>query len=318
MSHGSQFPILRLGGRGSPLSVVQLEAIQAQLAASAGVGNALEAFPITTFTTTGDRITDRKLIEAGGKGLFTKELDEALLDGRIDIAVHCLKDMPTKLPEGIIVAATPEREDPRDALITLEGLSLEALPQGSVLGTASLRRQAQLLAARPDLTIVTLRGNVGTRLAKLESSEVAATCLARAGLSRLGKLGQAHTILDPQSMPPAAGQGALALCVNAENEAAVALVSALDHAPTRQAIAAERAFLEALDGSCRTAIGAWARVENDRFRFVGEALTADGSKVWRRENEAAASISDEEARQIGWAAGRSIRTEAGSLLFADI
>lgn len=317
MSENSISRVLTLGGRGSPLSVVQLNLIQNLLGRSQNASNPLTSFPILTFTTTGDRITDRKLIEAGGKGLFTKELDEALLDGRIDIAVHCLKDMPTTLPDGIVIAAIPEREDARDVLLTLDGSTLADLPKGAILGTASLRRQAQVLASRPDVQIVTLRGNVGTRLARMESGEVAATCLARAGLSRLGMLDRPHTILDPVLMPPAAGQGALALCIRAEDGAAARIVQALNNPAASLTVAAERAFLQALDGSCRTAIGAWARFDKGGFAFSGEALTADGTTVWRRDRVADQAISEGDAAKLGFEAGQSIRAEAGSALFTD-
>jgi hydroxymethylbilane synthase len=269
-------------------------------------------------TTTGDTIQDRRLIEAGGKGLFTKELDEALLDGRIDLAVHSLKDLPTRLPDGIALACVPEREDPRDAFVSLRAKSLSDLPAGANVGTASLRRQAQTLFARPDVGVVTLRGNVDTRLRKLEAGDAGATFLALAGLKRLGLQDRAASIVDPQEMPPAACQGALAITTRTDDKRVGDALSSYENASARIEIEAERAFLEALDGSCRTAIGALARVSGSRLSFIGEALTPDGTTRWRREETATlgdGAIAD--ARALALRLGQAIRDEAGDALVLD-
>jgi hydroxymethylbilane synthase len=264
--------LFRIGARGSKLSLTQTELVRTALAAQIGVDpTALEIVPITT---TGDTIQDRRLIEAGGKGLFTKELDEAMLDGRIDLAVHSLKDLPTQLPAAIALACVPEREDPRDAFVSLRARSLGELASGANVGTASLRRQAQTLFARPDVGVVTLRGNVDTRLRKLEAGEADATFLALAGLKRLGLQQRVASIVDPQEMPPAASQGALAITARADDTRAREAVSACENASARIEIEAERAFLEALEGSCRTAIGALARVNGDRLGFMRRSVDA--------------------------------------------
>lgn len=306
----------RIGARGSKLSLAQTELVRAGLAAKLGVdASALEIVPITT---TGDTIQDRRLIEAGGKGLFTKELDEALLDGRIDLAVHSLKDLPTRLPDGIALACVPEREDPRDAFVSLSAKSLSDLPAGANVGTASLRRQAQTLFARPDVGVVTLRGNVDTRLRKLEADEADATFLALAGLKRLGLQNRAASIVDPQDMPPAACQGALAITTRADDKRVRDTLTSYESANARIEIEAERAFLEALDGSCRTAIGALGRVSGDRLFFIGEALTPDGTTRWRREEETALGADAVAgARALTLRLGQAIRDEAGDALVLD-
>ena len=308
--------LFRIGARGSKLSLTQTEHVRAGLAAQLGVdAGALEVVPITT---SGDVIQDRRLIEAGGKGLFTKELDEALLDERIDFAVHSLKDLPTRLPDGITLACVPEREDPRDVFVSLRAKSLGDLPAGANVGTASLRRQAQTLFARPDVGVVTLRGNVDTRLKKLEAGDADATFLALAGLKRLGLQGRASSIVDPNDMPPAACQGALAITARAEDKRVLDALFPYEDPTARIEIEAERAFLESLDGSCRTAIGALARVSGDRMSFIGEALTPDGTTRWRRE-EAVALGRDRiaDARALALHLGRAIRDEAGDALVMD-
>lgn len=303
--------LFRIGARGSPLSLTQTGHVQTAFAAL--LGAAVDAIPVTPIVTTGDRITDRRLQDAGGKGLFTKELDEALLDGRIDLAVHSLKDLPTKLPPGIVLAATPRREDARDAFLSRVAGSIDELPKGAKIGTASLRRQAQVLHRRPDLIVETLRGNVDTRIRKLEEGVVDATFLALSGLKRLGLADAATSLVDPSTMPPAAGQGALAITARADDARTLDALAGLDHAATRAAVTAERAFLEALDGSCRTPIAAHAHVMGDRLIFLGEALTPDGALRWRREREGGVA----EAGAIGLAAGMDIRAEAGDQLIFD-
>ncbi|MGE3143151.1 MAG: hydroxymethylbilane synthase, partial [Hyphomonadaceae bacterium] len=267
---------LRIGARGSALSLAQTAGVRAAIAAA--LGAAAETLPIIPITTTGDRIQDRRLIEAGGKGLFTKELDEALLDGRIDLAVHSMKDLPTRLPDGIALGAAPARADPRDAFICLSAARLEDLPAGARVGTASLRRQAQVLAARPDLTVLTLRGNVETRLRKIQAGEVDATFLALAGLQRLGLQAHARSVLDVSAMPPAAGQGALAVTARADDAATLRLLQQIEDPMTRLEIEAERAFLAALDGSCRTPIAALGRAGGGALIVIGEPWTPVGAK----------------------------------------
>lgn len=308
--------LFRIGARGSKLSLTQTELVRTALAARIGADvAALEIVPITT---TGDTIQDRRLIEAGGKGLFTKELDEALIDGRIDFAVHSLKDLPTQLPAAIALACVPEREDPRDAFISPHSRSLDELEAGANVGTASLRRQAQTLFARPDVGIVTLRGNVDTRLRKLDGGEADATFLALAGLKRLGLQQRVASVVDPQEMPPAAAQGALAITARADDARARDAVSACEDASARIEIEAERAFLEALEGSCRTAIGALARANDGRLSFIGEALTPDGTTRWRREEDVVldgGAIAT--ARALGCRLGAEIRDAAGDALAPD-
>lgn len=309
-------PLFRIGARGSKLSLAQTEQTRARWAALLGVDTtALEIAPITT---SGDRIQDRRLIEAGGKGLFTKELDEALLDGRIDIAVHSLKDLPTQLPEGIVLACVPEREDPRDAFVSLKAKTLDDLESNSIIGTASLRRQAQVLFARNDVRVSTLRGNVDTRLAKLEAGDADATFLALAGLKRLGLQARAASLVDPQAMPPAACQGALAITARADDARVRDALVALEDAQARIEIEAERAFLAALDGSCRTPIAALARVDAGALSLLGETLRPDGGARWRRrERVALGANAVKQAQDLGAQLGGDIRDEAGDAILMD-
>jgi hydroxymethylbilane synthase len=309
-------PLFRIGARGSKLSLAQTEQTRARLAAKLDV--AAEAMEIVPIVTSGDRVQDRRLIEAGGKGLFTKELDEALVERRIDLAVHSLKDLPTHLPAGITLACVPEREDPRDAFVSFRAKTLEELPAGANVGTASLRRQAQVLYARPDLGVVTLRGNVDTRLKKLEAGEADATFLALAGLKRLGLEARAASLVDPHESPPAACQGAIAITARADDARVREALAACENVDARVEIEAERAFLEALDGSCRTAIGALGRVNGATLAFVGEALTPDGTARWRRsETIALGGDAVAAARALGARLGRAIRAEAGDALVMD-
>ena len=309
-------PLLRIGARGSKLSLAQTGQTRARLAKKLGLEEG--AFEIVPIVTSGDRIQDRRLIEAGGKGLFTKELDDALLDGRIDFAIHSLKDLPTRLPAGVTLACVPEREDPRDAFVSLKAKTLADLPAGANVGTASLRRQAQTLFVRPDLGVVTLRGNVDTRLKKLEAQEADATYLAIAGLKRLGLDSRAASLIDPAEMPPAACQGALAITARSDDVRTREALAACEDAGARIEIEAERAFLEALDGSCRTAIGALARVDGSKLHFIGEALTPDGTARWRRtETMTFMADPEAEARALGHRLGGEIRDEAGDALVTD-
>jgi hydroxymethylbilane synthase len=304
---------IRIGARGSKLSRVQAETVRAAIARSLGAD---EAAVIVTITTTGDRIQDRTLADIGGKGLFTKEIEEALAEGRIDCAVHSLKDMPAIDPPGLVIAASPEREDPRDAFVSPGFDSLAALPGGARLGTASLRRQAQALNRRPDLQILAVRGNIDTRLAKLARGEADALLLAAAGLIRLGLADQIRAFVDPRLSPPAPGQGALAIQCRVEDADAPWLAD-LRHAPTMLAVAAERGALTALDGSCRTAMGAFATVTDGRLRLHIEALSPDGRRSFSGAEDIDARGGEPAARDLGLTLGRSIAAQAGEALTAQ-
>lgn len=272
--------------------------------------------PLIVITTTGDRVQDRRLLEIGGKGMFTKEIEEALLDGRIDCAVHSLKDMPALLPQGLCIAAIPEREDPRDAFLSLSADRLEDLPQGAVLGTASLRRQAQMLHRRPDLDVQMLRGNVDTRLAKLQAGDADAILLAFAGLKRLGLEQLPKSLIDPIDCPPAPGQGALAIETRT-SDCEAPWVRAIRHAPSAIAVAAERGALAALEGSCKTAIGAHAWFEGARLKLIVEALSTDGRARFRHSGEAdMAELADPEAsaRDLGLSLGLAVKADAGDAI----
>jgi hydroxymethylbilane synthase len=310
-----QRPPIRIGTRASKLALVQARWTQAAICAALGEPDARkeEVAPLVEITTSGDRIQDRRLLEVGGKALFTKEIEEALLDGRIDCAVHSLKDVPAEGPPGLALAAYPEREDPRDAFISEKYASFAALPQGARLGAASLRRQAQALRIRPDLNLVLLRGNVDTRLRKLAEGECDATLLALAGLNRLGLAAHAKEVFDPYERPPAPGQGCIVIQTR-EADASAPWVAALNHGPTRLRIAAERGALEALEGSCRTAMGAHAYVDGDQLRLVVEALAPDGSARWREEGSVAASAGEASARGLGRALGEAVRAAGGDKL----
>lgn len=268
--------------RRSPLALVQARDVQARLARLHGIEDEQRdiVFPILGLVSTGDQIQDRALIEAGGKGLFTKEIDEALFERSAAFAVHSMKDVQTELPDGLELGAILEREDPRDMLLARGGETrLADLPQGVVIGTASLRRQAQALYQRPDLEVVVLRGNIDTRLGRLASGEVYATFLARAGLNRLGRDEAKADPLALSEMLPAAAQGAVGVAIRSDDERARELLTALNHPATELAVLAERAFLARLDGSCRTPIAAHVNIES--MDFTGEVLTPDGKLRWR-------------------------------------
>jgi hydroxymethylbilane synthase len=287
---------LVIGTRGSPLALAQAHETQDRLASA--LGWTIERIPLSIIKTTGDAIQDRPLSEAGGKGLFTKELDTALLEGAIDLAVHSAKDLPTALPDGIAIAGYLPREDVRDAFISRRAVGFRDLPPGAVVGSASLRRQAQVRRLRPDLRVKLLRGNVGTRLAKLESGEVDATLLALAGLRRLGLTGHVTAVLDIDDFLPAVGQGAIAIATRARDERLRAAVSPILDTATGLALSAERAFLTVLDGSCRTPIAGHARLTTDGIEFRGLVLRPDGSgsrEVLRRGPAADAAALGREA-----------------------
>src|SRR5712692_4181635 len=271
----SSAPFLRIGTRGSPLALRQAQKVRAHLADAHGVEP--EAIAIEPIRTTGDVIQDRPLSEAGGKGLFTKEIEQALLDKAIDLAVHSSKDMPTALPTGLELAACLPREDVRDAFISRKSASLAGLPHGAVIGTASLRRQAMVKRLRPDLSVVTFRGNVDTRLKKLDDGVVDATLLALAGLKRLGREAAATAVLEIDAFLPAVGQGAIGIEVREADTRTRDLVARINHPDTLTALGAERAFLAVLDGSCRTPIAGHARIAAGKVAFRGLILRPDGS-----------------------------------------
>ena len=308
--------VVRIGTRASALAQAQSRWVQAHVAEALGAApeRADQVAPLVLITTSGDRMQDRRLLEIGGKQLFTKEIEDALLDGRIDLAVHSLKDVPAMLPDGLGIAAMPQREDPRDALISNRYASLDALPQGARIGTASLRRQAQLKARRPDLQIAMLRGNVDTRLKRLDAGDFDAIILAQAGLNRLGLGDRAREAFDPIAMPPAPGQGALALQTR-ETDGAPIWLSRLHHRPTEIVLAAERGALYALEASCKTAMGAYAYIEGDAIKMVVEALTADGQTRWRREGQAPVTADAvHDAHALGVTLGAQVRVAAGDQL----
>ena len=306
-------PIL-IGTRGSRLALAQADTIRVRIAEALG-GDQMARLEV--ITTTGDRIQDRTLTEIGGKGLFTLEIEQALLSGRIHCAIHSLKDMPAEGPAGLVVAAIPQREDPRDAFLSTDHRTLAELPRGARLGTASLRRQAQCLHDRPDLGIVNLRGNVDTRIAKLAAGEADAILLAMAGLNRLGLAHHASGMIDPLESPPAPGQGALAVQTR-EEDADAPWLAAIKHRETTLAVAAERGALVALEGSCKTAIGAFATLDGETLTLIVEALTPRGERRFRRRGAVEVGGPDGEAaaRDLGLQLGRSIRAEAGDALFA--
>jgi hydroxymethylbilane synthase len=298
-----------MGTRGSPLALAQASEVRRRLAAAHGC--ALEAIALHVIRTTGDLIRDRPLTEAGGKGLFTKEIEEALLARQIDIAVHSAKDMPTELPRGLVIAAVPPREDARDVFISAQAATLSELKRGARVGTASLRRQALVLRSRRDLAVVNLRGNVETRLRKVEAGEVDATLLALAGLKRLGLAHKATVVLAIDEFLPAVGQGILAIEARADDARVLTLLAPLNNSAAAAALAAERAFLAELDGSCRTPIAGYAAVALERLEFRGLVAKPDGSACL--ETTRAGSFT--EAVRLGADAGRELRARAGPGFF---
>jgi len=300
---------LRIGTRGSPLALAQAHMVQDALAAAHGIP--ADGIEIVVIKTTGDRIQDRPLADSGGKGLFTKEIEDALLIGDIDLAVHSAKDLTTLLPEGLIVAACLPREDARDAFISRTAATLAGLPQGATLGTASLRRAAQVKRLRPDLTIGPLRGNVETRLRKLDDGQMDATILALAGLKRLGRADAATSILEPHDFLPAVGQGAIALQARENDGGTREALAAINHPATLTALIAERAFLEMLDGSCRTPIAGHAIVTNDRLQLRGMIIRPDGSEA----HETTRDGHVRDAAALGADAGRELKAKGGADFF---
>ncbi|MDO8360618.1 MAG: hydroxymethylbilane synthase [Devosia sp.] len=299
-------PFLRIGSRGSMLALTQARLVRRLLAEAHGVPEG--DIEIVTITTSGDRLTEAPLSEVGGKGLFSKEIEAALEAGEIDLGVHSSKDMATKLPDGLVLAAFLEREDIRDAFVSLAVKSLDELPQGAKLGSSSLRRSSQMLRARPDLKIVPFRGNVDTRLRKLAEGVADATLLAVAGLNRLGRQGEITAYLDPERFPPAPAQGAIGLEIRAADSRTAELIKPLDHPPTTLAVRAERALLGALDGSCRTAIGVLSRIEGGTLTLRGEILSPDGRIAIGGSHSGPIA----EPERIGHELGQILRDKAGS------
>jgi hydroxymethylbilane synthase len=307
---------IRLGTRGSPLALAQAHQIAASLKTASG--GAIEA-EIVTFTTTGDKLTSERLINSGGKGLFTRELDESLSQGEIDIAVHSLKDVPSLLPPGQVFVAFPEREDPRDGFVSKVATSLRELPHAARLGTASLRREAQALALRPDLQVITFRGNVQTRMRMLEEGQADATFLAMAGLRRLGYDHMA-TPIPVEDMLPAAAQGIIGVVARDDADDELRRVLAqLNVAVSEAAATAERSFLAMLDGSCRTPIAAHLFDEGGHWRLTGEVLSPSGDQRWSAAGTAPKSATMDQLAALGRDVAGEIRETAqgGLPVFED-
>jgi hydroxymethylbilane synthase len=311
---------LRVGTRGSPLALAQTRAFQAQLSRFCPVLDSMNVFEEHIITTSGDRILDKRLAEVGGKGLFAKEIHEALADGRIDFAVHSLKDLETTLPPGIVLACTLKREDARDVLILGEGLPkpdpsdpFASLPTGALVGTASVRRQAQLLHARPDLSVKIIRGNVQTRLGRVRAGEFDASLLAFAGLRRLGLAEEASVIIAPHVMVPAAGQGIVGVTVREDDAELRQLLLAIEDPEARAVSLAERGLLATLDGSCRTPIGGYARLVDGELHLTGLVAREDGSFLIRAE----ARGDPAEAEALGRALGEDLRDRSPADIFLD-
>lgn len=304
---------LRLGSRGSPLAMAQAHEVRDLLIAHHSQLAALGSIEIIEIKTTGDAVQDRALSEVGGKGLFSKEIDAAQLEGQIDIAVHSMKDLETHLVSGIALVAALQREDVRDAFISHKANSLADLPSGSVIGTSSLRRQSQILHKRPDLKVCLFRGNVQTRLRKLSEGVADATLLALAGLNRLGKSELATDIMAPEALLPAVAQGAIGITCREGDDETIRLVHALNHQPTMIRVSAERALLNALDGSCRTPVAGLAEFQEDGRLWL-RALVAkeDGSQVFETERTGPASDGD----AMGRDAGDELRSRAGPDIFS--
>ena len=301
---------LRIGTRGSRLALAQSEWVKIKIK---------EQYPeiqveLVPIKTKGDRILDSSLSRIGGKGLFVKEIEEALLKNEVDLAIHSMKDLPAELPPGLSLAVFPQREDPRDALISLKDQNIAELPQGATVATGSLRRAAQLLALRPDLQITPLRGNVDTRLKKLESGEFRAMILAVAGLKRLGLLARAGSILAPETFLPAIGQGALAIEIRAEDTTTAGLLSFLNHPETEYTIRAERAFLKTLQGGCQVPIAGYARMEHNRITLQGLVAELDGRKLFKDSIQGSA----EECENIGMVLAQRLLAAGADKILEEI
>lgn len=305
----SSNPWLRIGTRGSPLALAQAHEVRGRLAAAHGVDP--DSIEVRIIRTSGDVIVDRPLAEVGGKGLFTKEIEQALFGCNVDLAVHSAKDMETALPPGLVIAAVLPREDVRDAFISRKAATLAALPAGAVVGTASLRRQAIVRRLRPDLRVVSLRGNVQTRLTKLDAGEVDATMLALAGLKRLGLADAATAIFSTDEFLPAVGQGAIAIEARENDSRTRDLLASLNDADTMMALTAERALLAALDGSCRTPIAGHAAVAGDALTLRARIVKPDGSADHATARTGAVSA----AAALGRDAGAELKARAGPGFF---
>jgi hydroxymethylbilane synthase len=303
---------VKIGTRGSKLALAQAYETRQRLMDAHGMSE--DQFEIVVIKTTGDMILDRPLSEVGGKGLFTKEIEEALLDGRIDLAVHSSKDMPTVLPDGLEISTFLPREDVRDAFISNKYKTLAEMPEGAVVGTSYLRRQAMVKKLRPDLEVITYRGNVQTRLEKLEKGVADATLLACAGLRRLGEAEVITSAIEVEDFLPAVGQGAICIESRVGDDDTRSMLAAIHHAETESALLCERAFLGALDGSCRTPIAGLAKLDGDQLSFTGLVLLPDGTEYHTIEKSG--SVSD--AAEIGLAAANEIRTKAGQAFFDAI
>lgn len=300
---------IRIGTRGSDLALVQARTVAAALAKTNQLD--LDQFEIIVIQTTGDAEKERRLADIGGKGLFTKEIEEALLAKQIDLAVHSMKDMQTVLPDGLIIDCVLEREDPRDAFISPISRSIDALPRGAKFGTSSLRRAAQVLVRRPDLEIVPFRGNVGTRLKKLEDGIASATLLAMAGLNRLGLSDVAKEPISTDVMLPAVAQGIVGIERRVDDEEVAHLIAKIHHVETAITMTAERAFLMGLDGSCRTPLAGHATFRNGQLKFRGQILTPDGKTVYTVERNGAAIL----AAALGADAATELKAKAGPSFF---
>jgi hydroxymethylbilane synthase len=307
-----QAATIRIGTRGSALALAQAHEVRRRLMAAHGLSE--ERFEIRPIKTSGDRMTDRPLADAGGKGLFTKEIEEALLGGDIDLAVHSMKDMTTVLPAGLAIGAVLERADVRDAFISAKYPSLADLPAGAVIGTSSLRRRAQVRRIRADLRLVDFRGNVDTRLSKLEAGEADATVLAAAGLERLGAAHRITALMPVEDMLPAVAQGAIAIEVRSDDADMPRLLASINHEATALCVAAERAFLARLDGSCRTPIAGLARLDGRRLEFRGMVLAPDGAGCF----EAQRSGSPASALRLGEEAAEEVLAKAGPDFLAGL
>lgn len=303
-------PQLTIATRGSKLALAQAEWVAAQLR---GLDPEL-GVDLRVLKTKGDKILDVPLAKVGGKGLFVKEIEDALLNGTAQIAVHSMKDMPTELPPGLVIAAITEREDPRDVLVTRDGRSVDDLPPGPRIGTSSLRRQAQALALRPDAEIVSIRGNVQTRLRKMEELNLDAILLAAAGLERLEMADLPASRLDASQMLPAVGQGALAIEVNEADSYTLELCKKLDHAETAWAVAAERAFLARLEGGCQVPIAGYATIDSGRVVFRGLVASLDGKQVIKSEKTG----SPDEAALLGRQAAEEVLEAGGREILASV
>ena len=304
---------LRIGTRGSPLALAQAHETRDRLAAANDAFAAPDAIEIVVIQTSGDKFQSGPLTELGGKGLFTKEIEDALLSEMIDIAVHSMKDVPSILPDGLDITCLLPREDPRDAFLSAAAPSLAALPKGAVVGTASLRRKAILLNRRPDLQVAPIRGNVNTRMRKLADGEVDATLLAIAGLKRLGKADAATEILTPEDMLPAVCQGAIGIECRTGDDATRALLEPINDAPTGRRVAAERALLAGLDGSCRTPIAALAEFVDGGIRFRALIARPDGGGMVETERFG----NDADAEAMGSDAADELRRRAGPEYFVE-